>query len=147
MKDDARKTPAGGVMRRIGIYAAILGVVFLLGFVPMWWTARGRASDLKQAEGFLRVSRLENLIAGAALNANRGEYEAARQQASEFFTSLRAETDLSDRSAIPPARLEAVSQISAARDDTITLLARNDPASASRLTDLYFSYLRAIGKA
>ena len=146
MSNDSRETPGGSALRRIGIYAAVLGVVFLLGFVPMWITARGRAQDLRQAEGRLRVSQLETLIAGAALNANRGEHEAARQQASEFFTRLRAETDLSDQSAIPPARLEAVSQIFAARDDTITLLARNDPASASRLTDLYFSFLRATGK-
>lgn len=31
--------------RRVGIYAAVLLGVFLLGLVPMWLTARGRAAE------------------------------------------------------------------------------------------------------
>lgn len=137
---------ANSFMRRLGIYALALGTAFLLGFAPMWLRSREHARAAETAQASLRVSRIENLIAGAALDAGRGEYEAARTQASEFFTSLRAEVDRSDRSAIAPARLDAVRGLLASRDDTITLLARGDAASAARLNDLYFSFLRATGK-
>lgn len=133
-------------LRRVGIYAAILGIVFLLGLVPMWLTARERAEGLAGAEGRLRVSEMENFLGSAALNAGRGEYEQARQATSEFFTRLRPEVDLRDRSAIAPQRQQAVEGLFVARDEIITLLARNDPAAAARLNNLYFAFRSAIGK-
>jgi len=137
-------TSGGSTLRRVGIYAGVLGLVFLLGLVPMWLTARERGSERDDARKELTLARLENLISGAALDAGRGEYEAARQQTSEFFTRLRAEADLRDRSAIAPGRLEQIDGLFAYRDDIITLLARSDPSSASRIADLYFAYRRAV---
>jgi hypothetical protein len=80
-------------MRRLGISAAVLLAVFLLGFVPMWLKARGCASSLAEAEHQLVLQRMQNSLASATIEARRGEYEPARQNASQFFTTLRAETD------------------------------------------------------
>lgn len=141
---DGQGTTGGSTLKRVAIYAGVLGLVFLLGLVPMWWKAREATSERDAVRKEFTLARLENLIGGAALDAGRGEYEAARQQTSEFFTRLRAEADLHDRSAIAPQRLEQVENLFAYRDDIITLLARNDPSSASRLADVYFTYTRAV---
>ncbi len=135
-----------GAWRRYGIYAVILVVVFLLGFVPMWVSARGHRQERDRAEARLRVAETENLLASAALNSARGEYEPARQATSEFYTRLRAEVDRRDESAIAPQYHDAAEQLLATRDDTITLLARNDPAAATRLNELYFTFRRATGR-
>src|SRR5258705_626751 len=77
-------------VRRFLLYAAVLLVVFLLGLVPMWMTARGHARERDAAQAALRISTLQNTLASAAIDARRGEYEPARQAASAFFTNLLA---------------------------------------------------------
>jgi len=57
---------------------------------------------------------------------------------------LRAEMDLGTNSALTQAQRDRVTQLFAQRDEIITLLARSDPVSADRLSDLYVSYRRAI---
>lgn len=106
-------------VRRTAIYAAILLGVFLLGFVPEWMKARERARERDTAQAALRVSRLQNTLANAAVDTRRGEYEAARQAASEFFTSLRAEMERERDSAFTRAQQESLRGIYASRDDAI----------------------------
>ncbi|HET8780821.1 MAG TPA: hypothetical protein VFM63_00270 [Pyrinomonadaceae bacterium] len=131
--------------RRIGIYALILVVVFLLGLVPMWLSARSRARERDEARRELRLSKLENDIGSAAINARRGEYEPARQATSRFFTSLRDQCDTSvEPSDLTRAQCETFRPALDQRDELITLLARSDPASANRLTQLYVSYQNAL---
>jgi hypothetical protein len=132
--------------RRFLIYAIVLIVVFLAGFVPMWLKARTCSEDLFRTERQLAASEIENLIASAALNAQRGDYEPARQAASAFFTSLRNEFDKGMASAYPPGRQQALAHLLDFRDELITLLARNDPASAERLSDLYVLYRTSGGE-
>ena len=132
-------------VRRMAIYASVLLGVFLLGFVPAWMTARERGRERDTAQAALRVSRLQNTLANAAVDARRGEYEPARQAASDFFTSLRAEMERGRDSAFTQAQQESLRGMYASRDDAITLLARNDPASAERLTDLHLAFRQALG--
>lgn len=133
--------------RRLLIYAAALLVAFLLGLVPMWMKARERAAERDKAMTALRVSTLQNTLANAAADARQGRYEPARQAASEFYTSLRAETDRGLDSVFSEAQQNTLRPVFDARDDTITLLARSDPASAERLLDLYNIYRQATGAA
>lgn len=63
--------------RRIAIYAGVLLAAFLLGLVPMWLTARERAKELGAAQTVLRVSRLQNRLANAAVDARRGNRRAS----------------------------------------------------------------------
>ena len=131
--------------RRIAVYAGVLLIVFLLGLVPMWLTARERAIELDAAQTALRVSRLQNTLANAAVDARRGEYEPARQSASEFFTDLREEMERGQNSAFTQTQQENLRPLLAGRDDTITLLARSDAASGERLAGLHTAFRQTVG--
>jgi hypothetical protein len=134
-------------VRRLIIYAAVLLVVFLAGLVPMWLQARERARERDAAQASLRISTLQNALANAAIDARRGEYEPARQAASDFFTNLGAEIRRGHDSAFNEAQRNVLLPMFDTRDDTITLLARSDPASADRLVDLYNKYRQALATA
>lgn len=147
MSNDFQTRPGNrtGWRQRIPIYAGVLLLVFLLGFVPMWLKARGSAVELEIARRELSLSRLQNTLASAALDARRGDYEPARQAASSFFTSLSVETDKGSGSVLTDSQKQNIQPLFAGRDELITLLARSDPASADRLSDLYASYRKAMG--
>lgn len=140
--DSRRSTPAA---RRYLIYGGVLLVVFLLGFVPMWLQARAAAGRLAEAERRLTLVGMRSDLASAAVDARRGDYEPARQTVSQFFTSLRAEIDKGDGSAFTQAQRAGVQPLFDGRDEIITLLARSDPASADRLSDLFVAYRKALG--
>ena len=131
-------------MRRIGISAAVLLAVFLLGFIPMWLKARGCASRLAEAEHQLVLLKMQDGLASATIEARRGEYEPARQAASQFFTTLRAEVDKQSGSNLTQAQIDGAQTLLTGRDEIITLLARSDPASADRLSDLYVAYVKLM---
>ncbi len=131
--------------KRIAFYAGVLLVVFLLGLVPMWLTARERGRERDAAQIALRVSRLQNALANAAVDSRRGEYEPARQAASDFFTNLRQEIERGNDSAFTTAQQENLRSLLAGRDDTITLLARGDAASGERLAEIYAAFRQAVG--
>ena len=131
--------------RRYAIYAVILGLVFLLGLVPMWLIARTRAKERDEARRELRLSDMENNLAAGVINARRGEYEPARQATSNFFSALRAQCDVTtEPTDITRAQCETIRPALNQRDELITLLARSDPASADRLTELYVLYQKAM---
>jgi hypothetical protein len=132
-------------VQRILIYAAVLLIGVLLGFVPMWLKARGCSTDLTAAQHELGLARLQNTLASATIDARRGDYEPARQAASSFFTSLAAEADKAAGSVLTDSQKQNIQPLFAGRDEVITLLARSDPSAADRLSDLYASYRKAMG--
>src|SRR6187551_1406832 len=71
-----------------GVIAAVVIAAFLIGFVPMWLTARNNAADRDAALTRLRRSEISTLISSAVVDARRGEYETARQEISTFFTRI-----------------------------------------------------------
>lgn len=145
---EARNRASGPVPRRIIIYAVVLLVVFLVGLVPMWLVARGRATERDAARRDLRLCRLENNLMSAAVDSRRGEYERARLAASNFFTSLREQVDLiSDSSDLTSAQRDSLRPLLNQRDDLITLLARSDPASADRLSETYLAFRKGMSNA
>lgn len=146
MSEDLNPGPVKStpVVRRFIIYAGVLLAVFLLGFVPTWLKARECGGSLAGAEQQLSLARMQNNLASSVIDARRGDYEPARQAASQFFTSLRAEADKGDVSTLTPAQREGVEPLFTRRDEIITLLARSDPASADRLSDLYVSYRKVM---
>jgi hypothetical protein len=134
-------------IRRLILYAALLLIVFLAGLVPMWLTSRTYARERDSAQASLKISNLQNSLANAAIDARRGEYEPARQAASDFFTNLGSEVGHGRDSVFNEAQRNTLRSMFDTRDDTITLLARSDPASADRLVDLYTKYRSAISTA
>lgn len=124
------------------IYAAILALVFLLGFVPTCMVARRRGIERDTAQTALRISNMQNSLGNAIVDARAGNYELARQGTSDFFTTLGKEVE-QDRIFNSPqvTRLRSVLE---QRDATITMLARNDPYSPDHLTKLYNQYREAV---
>lgn len=146
MNEDLQRKPANSSswLQRYLIYAGVLLVVFLLGLVPMWLKARAAASSLANAEHQLAIAKMQNDLASATIDARRGDYEPARQALSSFFTSLRADLDNGPGSHYAEAQRSSMQQLFAGRDELITLLARNDPASADRLSDLFVAYRKIV---
>jgi DNA-binding FadR family transcriptional regulator len=69
----------------------------------------------------------------------------ARKQTSEFYTSLRAALEATGKSSFTAEQRQQLEELIAQRDDVITLLARSDPASAERLSNLHVSVRQVIG--
>ena len=61
-------------LKRLGVYAIVVGAAFILGFVPMWLVARGRANERDVVQQALQLTQLENGLAAAAIQARRGDY-------------------------------------------------------------------------
>ena len=134
----------GRWLRRAGIYAVLALALFLIGFIPMWLTARSCATELHRTQGELRLARMQNGLASAAIDARRAEYESARQAASRFFTESRAEIERGEGSALTQAQRDQLGSLLAPRDEIITLLARGDPVSADRLAEMHVSYRKSM---
>ena len=133
-------------IRRFILYGALLLLAFLLGLVPMWWVNSQCSSNLAEAERQSSLARMENSLASAAIDAQRGDYETARQAASDFFTSLRTETNKGVDSALSQAEVTSLQPLVTQRDEIITLLARGDATSADLLSDLYVSYRTNVNR-
>lgn len=146
MREDIQPTPvkSNPLRQRFIIYAGVLFVTFLLGFVPMWLKARTATQSLVETEHQLTLVRMQSNLASAVIDARRGDYEPARQAASQFFTSLRAEIDKGDSSSFTKGQREGMQTLFVGRDEVITLLARSDPASADRLSDLFVIYRKIM---
>ena len=127
------------------MYAIVALVAFLTGLVPMWLSNRTRTKERDDAQQALRLARIENSLAGAAIRARRGEFEPARQAASAFFTDLRTELDRTP-SAFSDTHRQSLEALIAPRDQVITWLARSDPAGAEHLSNAYVQYRKAIGQ-
>ena len=146
MREEVQPKPVKSrpAAQRFLIYAGVLVVIFLLGFVPMWLRARAASNSLVETEHQLVMVRMQSSLASAAIDARRGDYEPARQAVSQFFTSVRAEIDKGDASNYTPAQRQGMQPLFAGRDELITLLARSDPASADRLADLFVAYRKIM---
>jgi hypothetical protein len=132
-------------IRRLGVYAIVAFVAFLIGLVPMWLSYRTTTRARDDAQQALRLARIENSLAAAAIRARRGEYEPARQAASTFFTDLRDELDRTP-SVFSDTHRQGLEALLAPRDQVITWLARSDPAAAEHLSNAYVEYRKAIGQ-
>ena len=135
------------LLKRLGIYALLLVIGFLLGLVPMWLSARRGAKELETTRAELQRSQMRSALSAAANDARRGDYELARKSMSDFFTALSTELDRGEASALDQAQQDAVRPLLTQRDEIITLLARSDPAAADRLSNLDAAYRKATGNA
>ena len=148
MSEDKQSKTAKTTHRIRGfiLYVARLLVAFLLGFVPMWLKSRERSSSLAEAKRQSRLARMENSLASAAIDAWRGDYETARQAASDFFTSLRTEFNRGVDSALSQTEIASLQPLLTRRDEIVTLLARGDTTAADQLSDLYVSYRTIVNR-
>lgn len=127
-------------------WVAALVVIFLLGFVPMWWQYRQANQANEAAQSQLRKAETKNLLTSSIVEAKNGEYETSRQYMSEFFTNLNTEIEKGDSGNLTTSEREKLKPVFTNRDSIITLLAQRDPASVERLTDIYTTYKQAFGQ-
>jgi len=133
-------------IRRLITYTIVLLIGFALGFVPMWLKARQSASSLSEATNRASLATMQSNLASAVIDAQRGDYESARIAASSFFTSLRDEANKVEGSSLSQTQKDGVESVFTRRDETISLLARSDPAAIERLSDLYVLFRDLISK-
>ena len=129
-----------------GIFAIIVIIAFLLGFIPMWMKANDCADQKELTQKALTRMEISNLAATAIVDSRRGEYESARQKMSDFYTRLDAEINKGETGAYPADQTDKFKSVFTDRDAIITLLAQRDPASVERLTDIYLIYRQAVGE-
>lgn len=133
--------------KRIALYATLSIGFFLLGFVPAWLKTSRAIEQRDAAQRGVRLAQLQNTLAAAVIDVQRGQYEPARQLASDFYTNLRRQVDGDNVSLFTPAQHEGVRSLLAERDELITLLARSDPAAADRLFNVYSNYNKLANDA
>jgi hypothetical protein len=133
--------------KRVALYATLAIGFFLLGFVPTWFKASRAIEQRDAAQRGVRLAQLEDTLAAAVIDVQRGQYEPARQLTSDFYTSVRRQVDAANASHFTPAQREGLRSLLAERDELITLLARSDPTAADRLLNVYSTYNKLANHA
>ena len=135
--------------RLFAIAAGIALTAFLLGFVPQWSRANGlrdrldaTRQEVAVARHDLRMARVEGQIGAALAEAQRSNYEQARQRMTEVYAELQAVAP-----ALRGAHRNEVDAILAQRDEMVTLLARAAPESRERVMLVYTRYHNAFHPA
>lgn len=126
--------------KRVALYATLSIGFFLLGFGPTWFRASSAIEQRDAAQRGVRLAQLENTLAAAVIDVQRGHYEPARQLTSEFYIDLRRQIDTNHTSPFTPAQREGLRSLLVERDELITLLARRDPTATDRLLNVYSVY-------
>jgi hypothetical protein len=125
-------------IKRISTVAYLMLLACLAGYVPGWLAARGYEFEINDLRRQTQLNSIRTFLAEAALNVNRGEFEEARRNSSDFFTNLQAELDR-DKPLFDAKDRGRLQDILARRDEVITNLARGDKATATILAGWYFT--------
>jgi hypothetical protein len=126
--------------KRVALYATLAIGFFLLGFVPTQLKVADAIEQRDAAQRAVRLAQLQNSLATAMIDVQRGKYEPARQLTSDFYTNLRRQVDADRASLFTPSQRETLKSLLAERDELVTLLARSDPAATERLFAVYSRY-------
>lgn len=121
------------------LVAGAVVLAFLIGFGWQYLRASSLSDELEETRRALVLERLETSLAAAAIEAQRGSYEAARQFVSEFYTGLQENIG-----AAPEAARPELERLLAQRDALVTALSRGDPATADLLPRLLVRYRTAL---
>jgi hypothetical protein len=132
---DSPATPARSGSRWMLYLGIAIVLVFIAAMVTQYVRTQGVRDELARTRTALGVATSEATLYAAAVHAQQGRYEQARQLASRFFTGLQQRV-----AEAPPDARGALQAILDRRDATITLLSRADPASAGALARLATDY-------
>jgi hypothetical protein len=128
--------------KRVALYAILSLGFFLLGFVPAWFKNTKAIEQRDAAQRAVRLGQLQQTLAAAVIDVQRGQYEPARQLTSDFYTNLRRQIDGDSGSLFTSSQRDSLRSLLAQRDEVITLLARSDPAATDRLFNVYSTYFK-----
>ncbi len=124
----------------IGLVIAGFVVAFLIGFLPSWSRMRSQERELQEVRHELEIARLQGRLGAALAEAQRSNYERARQLMSDFFSGVQQNLGRVQ----DPAQRQALQEILRQRDEIITMLSRAEPESTQRLMLLYTRYFAAM---
>lgn len=124
----------------VAILLALL-LVALLVFVVM--TIRSTNAQLRTYRREIQAQQLQSTLASALIDADRAEYEQARQSAGDFYSALEREF-ASDDPLLSPQQREAMVSLLARKQAVLQMLANKDPQSVGELSAAYDSCRRAI---
>lgn len=121
----------------------VLAALLAFGIGAGWQFTRARRleTQLATAQSELSLTRIENMLALATLEAGRGRYDEARQLTSSFFSAFQESTG-----EWPAAAADQLNGILALRDSTITVLSRSSPDSDAMLERLWNRYRTALAE-
>ena len=126
-------------LKRLQLYAIFVLGGLLVGLIPTSFGLYQATRERDQAQSQLRAAELELSLSRSAVLARHGDYGAARDAASDFYS--RAEGELAAAASdLTAAELSTLRSLLADRDSVITLLARSDPAGADRVAAMYLAY-------
>ena len=127
----------------IGLAVTGVLIAFLIGFVPSWMRARSLDRELTETRHELAIARLQGRLGASLAEAQRSNYERARQLMTGFFTGLQQNLPRVE----DPAQRRELQAILQQRDEIITLLSRAEPESTQRLMLLDTRYFAAMDPA
>jgi hypothetical protein len=130
-------------LTQVKVYGIWFVVGLLIGVLPLAVRLIQTQRERDALQQQLQVARLEMNLASAALMARHGDYTAARDAASQFFSDARRAVDGGD-DRLSAAQRTNLQTALAERDALITLLARGDPAGAERSTAMYVAHRGAF---
>ncbi|HUG40304.1 MAG TPA: hypothetical protein VMM12_07460 [Longimicrobiales bacterium] len=134
------RTPPPRRGRIVGWGLLLIVLAFLAGFGWQYYRASTIEARLERTEQELAVERLRVGLAQAAVAAQSGDFEAARQQMSDFFTAMQARLDQ-----LPPDVRAVGANMLRTRDDVITGLSRENPEAADGLYRMLLRFRTSLG--
>lgn len=136
-------TPAPTRLRLLRMYGIGFLAGVLVAIVPTGVGLLQVRSERNTLEQQLRLANLDINLASAAVLARHGDYAAARDAASRFFSDAQVELDATG-DGLTPGHRAYLQSVLVERDAIITLLARGDAAGAERTTAMYVAYRAAV---
>ena len=140
-----KEKTASSPLIKWSIFAAVVIIAFLVGMIPMMMQKWAVQEELATTQTQLRKAEMKNLLTSSIVEANRGEYELARQNMTDFFQRLRAEDEKGDEGFLTQDQRGKMKPIFDASYAVITMLAQRDQASVERLNSIYSTYQQAMG--
>ena len=133
MQEAAAPTTASPRLQQIKAYAVWFLLGLLIGVVPLGVRLFQAQRDRDALHQQLQVAQLEMHLASAALMARHGDYTAARDAASQFFSTAQQAADDPDAALSAPQRSHLRAVLSEVFQDLSFLLgAGRLPAPALR---------------
>lgn len=127
--------------RRTLVWIGAVVIAFAAGFGWQYAERRQAEQQLETTRNALAEARLESALATALVEAQQGNYELARQRASEFFTDLQGAT----AGGVLPA--DMFSDIQSQRDATITMLSRGSTDAIALLQQLHAEFRSGLSRS
>ncbi len=113
----------------------LIAAAFFTGYGLLFGRVGGLEDRVEALEQVATFQDVGLLLAAATIEAQRGNYEPARRQASAFFTGLQQNVDRA-----PAEMMAELRSILARRDEVITDLSRSNAAVSDTLASMFIRY-------